>query len=100
MRKRRVVLAGASRAAYMRGDPAAAERHVRACLALGGDLDRWYAHTCLALVALTRGDFAAVVEYFAGTGNWSHLWTTLRNLARVLRAIARGLAPPAAGRSA
>ncbi|MFI9542887.1 BTAD domain-containing putative transcriptional regulator [Streptomyces sp. NPDC052016] len=26
-----------------------------------------------------------VIGYFAGTGNWTHLWTTLRNLADLLR---------------
>jgi tetratricopeptide (TPR) repeat protein len=26
-----------------------------------------------------------VIEYFARTGNWTHLWTTLRNLADLLR---------------
>jgi tetratricopeptide (TPR) repeat protein len=28
-----------------------------------------------------------VIDYFARTGNWTHLWTTLRNLADLLRAI-------------
>ena len=28
-----------------------------------------------------------VVDYFARTGNWTHLWTTLRNLAELLRRI-------------
>jgi hypothetical protein len=28
-----------------------------------------------------------VVDYFARTGNWTHLWTTLRNLADLLRRI-------------
>jgi hypothetical protein len=26
-----------------------------------------------------------VIDYFARTGNWTHLWTTLRNLANLLR---------------
>ena len=26
-----------------------------------------------------------VIDYFARTGNWTHLWTTLRNLAELLR---------------
>lgn len=26
-----------------------------------------------------------VIDYFAGTGNWTHLWATLRNLADLLR---------------
>jgi hypothetical protein len=26
-----------------------------------------------------------VVDYFARTGNWTHLWATLRNLADLLR---------------
>jgi len=26
-----------------------------------------------------------VVDYFARTGNWTHLWTSLRNLAQLLR---------------
>ena len=29
--------------------------------------------------------YREVVDYFAGTGNWTHLWTTLRNLAELLR---------------
>jgi predicted ATPase/DNA-binding SARP family transcriptional activator len=28
-----------------------------------------------------------VVDYFARTGNWTHLWTTLRNLAELLRTL-------------
>ena len=28
--------------------------------------------------------YREVVDYFAGTGNWTHLWTTLRNLADLL----------------
>jgi predicted ATPase/DNA-binding SARP family transcriptional activator len=28
-----------------------------------------------------------VIDYFAGTGNWTHLWTTLRNLADLLRTL-------------
>ncbi|WP_148574977.1 ATP-binding protein [Nocardioides caldifontis] len=28
-----------------------------------------------------------VVDYFARTGNWTHLWTTLRNLAALLRSL-------------
>jgi predicted ATPase len=31
--------------------------------------------------------YREVVDYFAGTGNWPHLWTTLRNLADLLRRI-------------
>ena len=31
--------------------------------------------------------YADVVGYFARTGNWTHLWTTLRNLAALLRRI-------------
>ncbi|MDQ4117175.1 MAG: winged helix-turn-helix domain-containing protein [Actinomycetota bacterium] len=29
--------------------------------------------------------YREVIDYFAETGNWPHLWTTLRNLARLLR---------------
>ena len=29
--------------------------------------------------------YADVIDYFARTGNWTHLWTTLRNLASLLR---------------
>lgn len=28
--------------------------------------------------------YREVIDYFAGTGNWTHLWTTLRNLADLL----------------
>jgi hypothetical protein len=28
-----------------------------------------------------------VIDYFARTGNWTHLWTTLRNLADLLRVL-------------
>ena len=31
--------------------------------------------------------FRDVVEYFARAGNWTHLWTALRNLADLLRAL-------------
>jgi predicted ATPase/DNA-binding SARP family transcriptional activator len=31
--------------------------------------------------------YADVIGYFARTGNWTHLWTTLRNLAALLRRI-------------
>jgi tetratricopeptide (TPR) repeat protein len=33
------------------------------------------------------GGYREVSEYFSSTGNWSHLWTTLRNLADLLRAL-------------
>jgi hypothetical protein len=47
------------------------------------------------LTVLTRGGrtgdalrgYREVVDYFSSTGNWSHLWTTLRNLADLLRAL-------------
>jgi hypothetical protein len=29
--------------------------------------------------------YREVVDYFARTGNWTHLWATLRNLADLLR---------------
>jgi predicted ATPase/DNA-binding SARP family transcriptional activator len=29
--------------------------------------------------------YREVIDYFAGTGNWTHLWTTLRDLADLLR---------------
>jgi hypothetical protein len=35
-----------------------------------------------------------VVDYFAGTGNWTHQWATLRNLADLLRLL--GADDPAA----
>ena len=31
--------------------------------------------------------YADVIDYFARTGNWTHLWTTLRNFAALLRRI-------------
>src|SRR6185312_10059634 len=30
-------------------------------------------------------DYREVIDYFAGTGCWTQLWTTLRNLAELLR---------------
>ncbi len=33
------------------------------------------------------GGYRDVVEYFARSGNWTHLWVTLRNLADLLRAL-------------
>jgi hypothetical protein len=33
----------------------------------------------------TLRGYRDVVDYFARTGSWSHLWTTLRNLAELLR---------------
>ncbi|MGW8952607.1 BTAD domain-containing putative transcriptional regulator [Streptomyces sp. NPDC055709] len=50
--------------------------------------------------------YREVIDYFARTGNWTHLWTTLRNLAELLRRLgdeepaalidaAAGLAPDA-----
>ena len=32
-------------------------------------------------------DFHRVVDYFARTGSWSHLWTALHNLAELLRGL-------------
>ena len=29
--------------------------------------------------------YREVIDYFARTGNWTHLWATLRNLASLLR---------------
>ncbi|WP_408004784.1 ATP-binding protein, partial [Pseudonocardia lacus] len=45
---------------------------------LGGDTDR-----------ALRG-YREVVDYFARTGNWTHLWATLRDLAALLRGIGDG----------
>ena len=33
------------------------------------------------------GQLPRGIDYFSSTGNWSHLWTTLRNLADLLRAL-------------
>ncbi|MBL7524138.1 transcriptional regulator, partial [Frankia sp. CNm7] len=38
--------------------------------------------------------YREVIDYFARTGNWTHLWVTLRNLADLLRQL--GDLPPAA----
>ena len=35
-------------------------------------------------VADTLRGYREVIDYFAGTGNWTHLWATLRNLAELL----------------
>jgi tetratricopeptide (TPR) repeat protein len=75
-----------------------AERHYRAAI----DLARRSGATFLVGVATVgllavladagriedalRG-YREVVDYFARTGNWPHLWTTLRNLAELLRRI-------------
>mgnify|MGYP003775119703 CR=1 FL=1 len=64
--------------------------------------------------AATMRGYRAVVEYWARTGNWTHLWVTLRNLAELLRTLgdpqaaavldtaadAAPDAPPAPGRPA
>ncbi|WP_409331300.1 AfsR/SARP family transcriptional regulator [Trujillonella humicola] len=34
--------------------------------------------------------YREVVDAFAGTGNWTHLWATLRDLARLLRSVGDG----------
>jgi tetratricopeptide (TPR) repeat protein len=80
------------------GRPELAERHyVRAV-----DLGRTSGATFLVGVATVglltvraaaghvddalRG-YREVIDYFARTGNWTHLWTTLRNLADLLRTL-------------
>ena len=57
-----IVLAAAARAAYMRGDPDAAESRARACLDLGDDTAVWHGSNALALVHLARGEFGQVIE--------------------------------------
>ncbi|MFR9805352.1 BTAD domain-containing putative transcriptional regulator [Pseudonocardia sp. RS010] len=80
------------------GDLAAAETHYRTSLRLA----RGVGATFLAGVAsvgllavLARAGrvrdalrgYTRVVDGFARTGNWTHLWTTLRNLADLLRTL-------------
>jgi hypothetical protein len=80
------------------GDPDRAEDEYSCAI----DLARWSGATFLVGVASVgllrlrtdagrvhdalRG-FRDVVDYFARTGNWTHLWTTLRNLAHLLRSV-------------
>jgi tetratricopeptide (TPR) repeat protein len=78
------------------GQPERAERHHRNAveLARGSGATFLVGLATLGLVTvLGRGGrvddtlrgYRDVVDYFARTGSWSHLWTTLRNLAEVLR---------------
>ena len=87
-------VAGEIESAAGRCEPA--ERHYRTAI----DLARRSGATFLVGVATVgllavRADagriddalrgYREVVDYFARTGNWTHLWTTLRNLADLLR---------------
>lgn len=80
------------------GRPELAERHYRSAV----DLARHSGATLLVglatlgLVAVLGRDgrvddtlrgYRDVIDYFARTGSWSHLWTTLRNLADLLRGL-------------
>jgi predicted ATPase/DNA-binding SARP family transcriptional activator len=43
-------------------------------------------------VAEALAGYREVVDYFARTGNWTHQWATLRDLARLLRSLGDGAA--------
>jgi predicted ATPase len=58
------VLGAAARSAYMRGDHVTTDRLARDGLAVATDDEgRWFCLDALALAALSRGDFAEVVEH-------------------------------------
>ena len=78
------------------GDSAAAERHYAQAIELARSSGATFlvgiATVGLLTVRAATGQtrsalagFREVIDYFAGSGNWTHLWTTLRNLADLLR---------------
>jgi predicted ATPase len=78
------------------GHPARAEEHYLKALALsraaGSTFITGIASVGLMTVRARAGrthdalrGYRDVVDYFAGAGNWTHLWVTLRNLAALLR---------------
>jgi hypothetical protein len=80
------------------GHPAEAERHYRHAVELargsGATFIVGVASVGLLTVLTDAGrvpdalrGYRDVVAYFARTGNWPHLWPTLRNLAELLRRI-------------
>ncbi|GAA2858463.1 hypothetical protein GCM10010517_16910 [Streptosporangium fragile] len=64
--------------------------HPRASAVLGAAAEAAY-HRLLAVRAAAGrahqalGGYRDVIDYFARSGNWTHLWVTLRNLADLLR---------------
>ncbi|GAA4684668.1 hypothetical protein GCM10023215_19440 [Pseudonocardia yuanmonensis] len=80
------------------GDLAAAEAHYRTALRLargaGATFLAGVASVGLLAVLARAGrvhdalrGYTQVIDGFARTGNWTHLWTTLRNLADLLRTL-------------
>jgi predicted ATPase len=80
------------------GDLAAAEAHYRTALRLARGVGATFlvgvASVGLLAVLARAGrmhdalrGYTRVVDGFARTGNWTHLWTTLRNLADLLRTL-------------
>jgi hypothetical protein len=78
------------------GDPARAEQHYTTAISLARESGTTFLAgiasvgmvTALASMGRTgdalRG-FREVIDYWVSTGNWTHLWVTLRNLADLLR---------------
>jgi predicted ATPase/DNA-binding SARP family transcriptional activator len=78
------------------GSPDRAERHYRSAIDLGRAAGATFlvgvatvglltARTAAGHVDDALRGYRDVIDYFAGTGNWTHLWATLRNLADLLR---------------
>jgi tetratricopeptide (TPR) repeat protein len=78
------------------GHSAEAEQHYQRAIELARDSGATFliGIATVGLLALraeagrvhdTLDGYREVVEYFARTGNWTHQWTTLRNLAALLR---------------
>ncbi|HEX6232925.1 MAG TPA: hypothetical protein VFZ63_07360, partial [Jiangellaceae bacterium] len=106
-----VVLGTAAEAKYQDGDYVRAEQLARAGLQRASDAEgSWHCLLTLSIAALARSYYAEaielseaaerartgrhtaalrgyreVIDYFARTGNWTHLWVALRNLADLLR---------------
>jgi predicted ATPase/DNA-binding SARP family transcriptional activator len=80
------------------GDPRSAEQHYRRAIGLARSSGATFLVGVATVGLLTvladagrvhdalRG-YRDVIGYFARTGNWTHLWTTLRNLADLLRTV-------------
>jgi predicted ATPase/DNA-binding SARP family transcriptional activator len=78
------------------GNPAAAQEHYARAIKLARASGATFVVSVASVGRLTvlvetgrhadaLDGYRDVIDYFARTGNWSHLWTTLRNLVRLLR---------------
>ncbi len=85
------------------GRPDAAERHYALAVELAGSSGATFL-VGIARVGLIAAwartgriqealdGYRAVIDYFSRTGNWTHLWVTLRNLAELLRGLGESAA--------